>query len=267
MRKYFGQFGEDYLLWKIFKNQSTGFYVEIGGLDGIRFSNTYSFEQEGWSGVCIEPHPDYFPLLKRNRPRSYCVEAAAGKTCGFIDFYAEPHGEFSTTVTEVAANINHNKIIAGFQKVTVPVISLDQVLSGIQLPKHIDFISIDVEGAELDVLEGFTISKYSPRVFVIEANNAEMDRAIDAIMKAHGYYKAGRLCKTNNIYCKFLPDAIKIALTPIECEVIVTRHPLNFQPGKDEDTHISQIKQPSMFLFGLINLFSRVSKRIKNKLL
>ncbi len=97
MHKYFSQFGEDYLLWKIFNQKPSGFFVEVGGLDGIRFSNTYSFELEGWNGVCIEPHPDYFPLLKINRPQSHCIEAAVGKCNGFIELFAEPRGEFSTT--------------------------------------------------------------------------------------------------------------------------------------------------------------------------
>lgn len=63
--KYYSQNGEDFLMWKLFDYIDTGFYIEVGAFDGIHFSNTYSFEKLGWKGICIEPHPKFFPYCKK----------------------------------------------------------------------------------------------------------------------------------------------------------------------------------------------------------
>ena len=72
MPNYFSQQGEDYLLWSLFRKQDVpGFFVEVGALDGLRFGNTYSFEQAGWHGVCNEAHPDYIDLMKKIAPAAF----------------------------------------------------------------------------------------------------------------------------------------------------------------------------------------------------
>jgi len=70
--KYYSQNGEDYLLCKFFGQELNGFYVDIGDFDGIYFSNTFSFEQIGWKGICVESNPDIFELCLKNRPNSVC---------------------------------------------------------------------------------------------------------------------------------------------------------------------------------------------------
>ena len=64
METYYSQHGEDFLIHKIFKGKTNGYYVEIGCLDGIEFSNTYFFEKIGWKGACIEAHHDFIADLK-----------------------------------------------------------------------------------------------------------------------------------------------------------------------------------------------------------
>ena len=78
MSVYYSQHGEDFLLNKIFENKKTGYYVEIGCLDGIEFSNTYFFEKMGWEGACVEAHNDFIDKLRENRPRARVVHCAEG---------------------------------------------------------------------------------------------------------------------------------------------------------------------------------------------
>lgn len=94
MPDYYSQHGEDAIAWALFQDR-TGprYFVEVGALDGERFSNTYSFEKSGWRGVCIEPHRDYIDLLRRNRPGSCCVHAAVSNwNSDQVNFYANYHG-------------------------------------------------------------------------------------------------------------------------------------------------------------------------------
>src|SRR4030042_7031638 len=77
-REFYGQYGEDIKVWPLFRNQQSGYFVEVGAMEGIRFSNTYFYELRGWKGICVEPHPDYAKLLKKNRPGSAVIQAAAG---------------------------------------------------------------------------------------------------------------------------------------------------------------------------------------------
>ena len=94
--KYYGQHGEDAVISSLFSDDYRGYFIEVGALEGIRFSNSYVFEKAGWDGVVIEAHPDYFELLKKNR-NCNCVWAAVGdddKT--ECIFYANFRGSLST---------------------------------------------------------------------------------------------------------------------------------------------------------------------------
>ena len=73
MPERFSQHGEDSIAWSLFRDrQGPGYFVEVGALDGVRFSNTFSFERAGWRGVCVEAHRDYIERLRQNRPRNKC---------------------------------------------------------------------------------------------------------------------------------------------------------------------------------------------------
>lgn len=261
---FFGQHGEDYLLWKFFRGKPQGFFVEVGALDGVRFSNTFTFERQGWKGICLEPHPDYYHKLTQNRPGSICVQAAAGREETQLPFFAEPRGEFSTLVRENTINENLSKKMSGFLEILVKVLPLDKVLSECSAPGMIDFVSIDVEGAEPDVLAGFSLKRFSPTCLIIEANGEVMNKTIDAIMRANGYHKAGRLSKTNNFYCKSLINSISLALIPIHCDVHISQP--NERPLEQSDglSQILRIDQPCMLVQFGKRAINRLVKKIKS---
>lgn len=264
MSRLYSQYGEDFLLWTIFSQRtSPGFFVEVGGLDGIRFSNTYSFEQNGWSGVCIEPHPEYFPLMSKHRPKSHCVRAAVGTHSGSIEFIADQRGEFSTIEKSLLEDDLYLKKAVGCEKMIVPLMTLDEILADIQAPTNLDFVSIDVEGAELKVLEGFDLSFYQPRILVIEANTEESNVKLDEYMKTRGYYKGARLNRTNNFYCLNFSDAIKLAFTPVNCTVSVAPHPLYPRLGIDDKWRKLDIAQKCFALETMSLLYRRLIKRLQ----
>lgn len=261
---FYSQHGEDYLIWRLFKQKPLGFFVEVGALDGVRFSNTLFFEKQGWKGICLEPHPDFFQKLIQNRPGSHCLQVAAGREEGELPFFAEPRGEFSTLVRENTQNINLSNKMAGFREIVVKVLPLDKILSDYSTPSPIDFISIDVEGAEPDVLAGFSLGEYSPTCLVIEANGEKMNKAVDAIMKVNGYHKAGRLSKTNNFYCKSWIDSLRLALIPIHCNVQNNQSNENILLNSELETNIRRIDEPCLLMQSIKRIYDRLFKKMKS---
>jgi len=161
------EFGEDSLLWQLLDRPTTGFFIEVGAYDGLTLSVSCAFEAMGWTGLLIEAIPERFEMCRRSRPGSRVVHAALGK-----------RGSAGTTKFHVARG-------AAMQEVEVPLTTMDALLEGHAGP--IDFASIDVEGAELDLLDGFDLAKWRPRIIVIEDISAGRNPALDAKLEASGY--------------------------------------------------------------------------------
>lgn len=229
-RKFYAQYGEDLKLLPLFQDQSGGYFVEIGALEGIRFSNTYLFERLGWKGICVEPHPDYIYLLKNNRPGAIIIQAAVGKEDKKeVDFYINYRGSLSTLDKELESYFksNYKPWFGGFKKIKVPLLTLNTILEKNNAPIPIDIISIDTEGTEADILTVFDIIKYSPRVVIVET--AIRKEPVEDYMKKNGYILA---CSnpSNGIFCRDKEDVDVICSTNVVGIQISPRHPL------DQDT-------------------------------
>jgi FkbM family methyltransferase len=170
-----------------------GVYVEAGANDGIRQSNTLLIEQKlGWKGILIEPSPSAFTELLINRPENHLVRAAlvscelAGKPVrgAFLDGQLtgtlDPH-LFDRVIDRprsksASARLRFMRLIGVTPTPTmieVPTITLEEALYGAGLD-HIDLLSLDVEGFELQVLAGLDFERHSPRVIVIEVRRSDM---------------------------------------------------------------------------------------------
>jgi FkbM family methyltransferase len=231
---YYGQQGEDSVLWSIFKKtRKNGFFIDVGALDGMRFSNTYSFEQAGWKGLCIEAHPDYIQYLKKNRPNSKIVHAAVSDTNkDSVDFFSTKIGAFSTldgTMCNYFGSIW--KAAKKYDKIKVPMRTLNSILEEMQV-KTIDVISIDIEGTELAAIRGLDLEKYKPRVLVVEALDEERRVNLVNYMKEFGYLCPRR--KANNyFFCRTVRDAERLRTsTLVDGKVLRTDHPLRYKNQK-----------------------------------
>jgi len=226
--KYYSQHGEDYLLWEFFDRKPDGFYVDVGAFDGVHLSNSYSFELAGWDGICIEPHPKYFPLCKSNRPNSKCLEIACGSKEYVVDFMAEDIGLLS------GINVDENDLKKRYRgrKLEYPGVKNHKVickpLSNVLPNRHINFISIDVEGHELDVLSGMDLKSNKPDVIVAEANSNQDKTKLISFLSEFGYIHA-RSINVNCFFVKTVKDSNKIRAIKIQCTIEKQMHPL----GKD----------------------------------
>lgn len=160
--KSHSQFGEDVLLWEYFGAKPDGFFVEVGANHPTECSQTWLFAQQGWRGILVEPISKNCELLRKERPESVVFDCALGA--------AEQRGRVQLNV---AANgdgvsglvVNEGVIVERVEEVDLR--TLDDVLAQAGNPQ-IDFLSIDVEGAELQVLQGFDIKRHQPAVVLVE---------------------------------------------------------------------------------------------------
>lgn len=207
MKQFYGQKKEDRLIWNVFKDCKNGYFAEMGASDGIRLSNSYIFELIGWRGLCIEPLPKFYEKLVTNRPNSTCVFGAVGNDEGEITLHTHETDYISTTELDASIKMrNDTKRQSGiveseYTSITVPLYKLQDLLDKDNAPLEPEFISIDVEGAEIKVLEGMNLNKYKPKILILEANNAEQEKVLTDFLKPFGYFKS-RKTKVNILYCR-----------------------------------------------------------------
>jgi FkbM family methyltransferase len=171
-----------------------GFFVEVGAYQPVAFSQTWELEQRGWDGLLIDPIPAHAQNLRRER-RARVFEVACGRP--------EQHGLTMPMYTAGGLSSFHR---AHGPTIEVQVVTLDSVLMDASV-QHIDFLSVDVEGSELDVLRGFLFERYRPRLILLEdfAEGLEKHR----FMRARGYKRVRRT--GNNSW--YIPREISFPIT------------------------------------------------------
>jgi FkbM family methyltransferase len=185
---YQAQDGEDLWLDGYFGGKQHGFFVEVGAYDGIVLSNTYFFGQAGWRGILVEPNPSKARLCRANRPESRVFECAAvaPETPADVELLDVLDGEVYSTLVPSEFNLERLREFGlSSRNVCVPARTLDSILEEAAAPA-IDFVSIDVEGAELGVLQGFDIARWHPRLVMIECATARSP-AIRRYFVRNGY--------------------------------------------------------------------------------
>jgi FkbM family methyltransferase len=186
-----------------------GFFVEFGAMDGVKGSNTYLLESNlGWVGVLAEPIPQLASDCSRNR-RSPCFAGAiVGKQAlerveelakesyspdngeRLIDFALinDEERQGLSTIYEFVNCDSHAEVReSNFGVIRVSAISLQELLIKHSAPSRINYISIDTEGSELDILSGFPFSQYTFDFVTIEHNNSPTKDQIIRLMEENGY--------------------------------------------------------------------------------
>lgn len=161
--KSFSQYGEDHLVWKFFGEKKTGYFVDVGANDGEDSSQSFFLEGNGWNGILVEPQSDCCDRMRLNRPRSQVFQVA----CGAPEQRGKAIFKLARHASKLVAPATGSSAPEGHAE--VQVLTLNDILEQTSHPQ-IDFLSIDVEGLELQVLRGFDIQKYRPRLIIIEDN-------------------------------------------------------------------------------------------------
>lgn len=175
----YSQEGEDMILRRLFETQQCGFYVDVGAHHPQRFSNTYYFYRHGWSGINIDAAPGSMKLFDRLRPRDINVEAAIDKETREIPYFMFNEPALNTFDEKLAESKNKTSFrIEKTVKLRTTRLKdlLDEYLPAGQT---IDFISIDVEGFDLNVLESNDWVRYRPHCIIVESLDMRLSSAAD----------------------------------------------------------------------------------------
>jgi FkbM family methyltransferase len=163
------QAGQD--LWvygEVFNEKKGGYFLDIGAHDGIALSNTFLLEKRyGWTGVCVEANPETFSILKKNRSSkclNYCLDAEE-RTVAFAK-----RGVMGGIVSEETRNPDGTNS----DEVELKTVTLNRVLEESRSPQLIDYLSIDIEGAEERVLSDFDFNRYRFNCITIEEPTARL---------------------------------------------------------------------------------------------
>ena len=161
--------------------RSDGVFVEVGAYDGISFSNSSCLAEAGWSGVLIEPIPQFAEGCRaryRGNDRIQVVEAAVGAENSTVEISVG--GPYTSTCHEIVTRYRSlewsKAAMHGSTRLSVRQLTLDEVLQAANLAgKPVDLLIVDVEGAEQAVFQGFSIDRWRPNMIIAELSHTHPD--------------------------------------------------------------------------------------------
>jgi FkbM family methyltransferase len=207
---FYGQFGEDKYLSTFFDNNYKGICIDVGAYDGVNGSNTYHFEKKGWDSLCIEPIPESFVTCNAVRKHTIncCVSNYDKDNVDFniVRLKGNNVSAISSLTIDNRLIESHKSLIDNIEKISVKVKSLNTIFQEENIPENIDFISIDTENTEIDVLKGIDFNIYNVNFLIIENNFNE--NIIEDYLKIHNFTKIKRIAVNyfyvNNNYINIL---------------------------------------------------------------
>jgi FkbM family methyltransferase len=163
----YAQNREDVLLNRLFIDRPDGFYIDVGACHPVFHSVTKLAYDRGWNGINVEPMPNMYRMLARDRPRDINLHMGLSNREGTSTFYEVPAAMgYSTFSREQAEDLRRKRYV--LEEHSIPVTTLSHVCEK-YVGRTIDFLKIDVESYEREVLEGGDWHRYRPRVVLIEA--------------------------------------------------------------------------------------------------
>ena len=195
--------GEYIVLSRFFNNKKKGFYIDVGAHHPYRFSNTFKFYQKGWSGINIDAMPGSMELFCKKRPRDINIETGISLQEDVLTYYTFNQPALNT-FNKAEALLKGDKVkfyITGEKKVQTKPLS--KVLKE-HLPENasIDFMNVDVEGMDLEVLQSNDWSFYKPLIIAVEELRSDLETIISSseiykYLRGKKYYLCARTYNTS----------------------------------------------------------------------
>jgi FkbM family methyltransferase len=184
--------GEDMVLRRIFQAQTSGLYVDVGAHHPFRFSNTCYFHRLGWRGINIDPNPTSIEAFRRVRPLDVNLCVGVSDVPGDLRYYVFNEPALNSFDPVLAAERALLRDYLLLETRDIPVRRLDDLLAEHLRPgQKIDFMSVDVEGLDLQVLKSNDWQRFRPRIMLAEARAANIVRLeadpVNAFATSIGY--------------------------------------------------------------------------------
>jgi FkbM family methyltransferase len=205
----YAQFGEDILLLNLFTKLGIErpSFLDIGAHHPLNCSNTALLYSRGSRGVCVEANPNLVGAFSEKRPEDLILNIGCGPQKGILDFFMIDHSSgrntFDRATAEAFIKANPNFSIREIRK--IPILTLDEIVSGHCCGRWPEFLSLDVEGLDLAVLKASKLtSSNGPRIICVEAvagNDNDLSKAIEHLLHNRGFTIAARTV-ANLIFCR-----------------------------------------------------------------
>jgi FkbM family methyltransferase len=183
LKETYSQIGQDINVINYFKHKENGYFIDIGATNGIDINNTYLLEKKyGWNGICIEPQSSYWSDLKKNR-KCYVDNSMLYSDEGIECDFSEA-GVLGGITKHIDKHIQSKKS----NQVKMISNTLNNILNKYNAPTSIDYMSLDTEGSELEILKGLDFDKYKIKYINVEHNYIEPRRSeIRKLLESKGY--------------------------------------------------------------------------------
>ena len=169
-------------------NKRNGIFIEFGACDGINISNTYYLEKYmDWTGILLEPAKSWHNEIKINRPN--CIidfRCVSNKSDDQVDFYENKEPALSSLNNNFFSKNSYKVKTISLNDVVVEYV--EKLLKKSYEVNSIDFISIDTEGSEYEILKNFDLNKYAPKIIIVEHNfDSIKSKQLKELMESHNY--------------------------------------------------------------------------------
>jgi len=189
----YSQEGEDMIVNRFFEHKDKGVYVDVGAHHPFRFSNTAFFYKKGWTGINIDPLPSAAPLFKKYRKRDINIQKGVSLEEKKLTYYSFNEPAYNTfDKTKADEYVNAKLVSPNVQEIQIDTVPLKAILNEHLAPgTTIDFLSIDTEGLEMEVLRSNDWEKYQPTIIILESHFIEVEKFFNSelhlFMKGLGY--------------------------------------------------------------------------------
>jgi FkbM family methyltransferase len=187
LQKSSAQFMQDLFVLYQLNEKRQGYFVEFGATDGITLSNTYLLETDyGWTGILAEPARCWQSALRQNRRSQIDIRAVWAESGQQLEFNEAPWPDLST-INSFSGGDAHAAGRAQGMQYNVESVSLNDLLKSHAAPREIDYLSLDTEGSEFDILSRFDFDDYDVRVITVEHNFTPKRDKILHLLSSKGY--------------------------------------------------------------------------------
>lgn len=177
----YAQEGEDLLLFNLMNTNNGGFFVDIGAHHPLRLSNTQKLYAMGWNGINIDPTPGGMQVFKKLRSRDINLELGISNVNEKLTFYQFNEPALNTFDKEKALKVSSESNFNIVKQIEIETVTLESVLDQyLTLKQNIDFLNIDVEGFELNVLKSNNWNKYKPKMLLVENIKSTLQDVMDS---------------------------------------------------------------------------------------